>query len=175
MRDREWCNTLGFLSRRSSLKNERSLNNLSSIFMIFNPQGVKREVLIGKSSKSFDFERFFNWIYVKYLVESTWPLEPTHWLLECLGRLSSMDLSGPEHLSGPALFKIHFINLLSSKQNQSSLIPQHSLICHKLHLFKHTCDFPVGWTTTLNLQWRTSYYLKRLLALNIKMNIIANT
>ena len=169
MRDREWCNTLGFLSKRSSLKNERSLNNLSSIFMIFNAQGVKREVLIGKSSKSFDFERFFNWIYVKYLVESTWPLEPTHWLLECLGRLSSMDLSGP------ALFKIHFINLLSSKQNQSSLIPQHSLICHKLHLFKHTCDFPVGWTTTLNLQWRTSYYLKRLLALNIKMNIIANT
>ena len=60
MRDREWCNTLGFLSRRSSLKNERSLNNLSPIFMIFNPQGVKREVLIGKSSKSFGFERFFN-------------------------------------------------------------------------------------------------------------------
>ena len=122
MRDREWCNTLGFLSRRSSLKNERSLNNLSPIFMISNPQGVKREVLIGKSSKSFDFERFFNWIYVKYLVESTWSLEPTHWPLECLGRLNSMNLSGL------ALFKIHFINILSPKQNQSSLIPQHSLI-----------------------------------------------
>ena len=169
MRDREWCNTLGFLSRRSSLKNERSLNNLSPIFIISNPQGVKREVLIGKSSKSFDFERFFNWIYVKYLVESTWPLEPTHWPLECLGRLSSMNLSGL------ALFKIHFINILSSKQKQSSLIPQHSLIFYKLHLFKHNCDFSVRWTSTLNLQWRSSHYLKRLLGLNIKRNKIANT
>ena len=169
MRDREWCNTLGFLSRRSSLKNERSLNNLSPIFMISNPQGVKREVLIGKSSKSFDFERFFNWIYVKYLVESTWSLEPTHWPLECLGRLNSMNLSGL------ALFKIHFINILSPKQNQSSLIPQHSLIFYKLHLFKHNCDFSVRWTSTLNLQWRSSHYLKRLLGLNIKRNKIANT
>ena len=169
MRDREWCNTLGFLSRRSSLKNERSLNNLSPIFMLSNPQGVKREVLIGKSSKSFDFERFFNWIYVKYLVESTWSLEPTHWPLECLGRLNSMNLSGL------ALFKIHFINILSPKQNQSSLIPQHSLIFYKLHLFKHNCDFSVRWTSTLNLQWRSSHYLKRLLGLNIKRNKIANT
>ena len=41
----EWCGTLNFLFRRFSIKNERSLNNQSSISMISNPQGVKRRYL----------------------------------------------------------------------------------------------------------------------------------
>ena len=49
-------------------------------------------------------------------------------------------------------------------------IPQRSLICHKLHLFTRTYDFPIGRTTTLDPQWRASHYLKRLLWPNIKMN-----
>ena len=59
------------------------------------------------------------------------------------------------------------------------MIPNHfilqmSLICHMSNIFKCTCDFLVGRTTTLDLQWRASHYLKRLLWPNIKMNKIAS-
>ena len=64
MRYREWCDTSSFFSRRPSLKNERSLNDLNAIF---NPQGVNREVFIGKSPKSFDFGRVLNYICMKNL------------------------------------------------------------------------------------------------------------
>ena len=64
MRYQEWCGTLSFLSRRSSLKNERSLYNLSPTS---NPQGVKSEVFIGKNLKSFSFGRVLSHICVKDL------------------------------------------------------------------------------------------------------------
>ena len=53
-------------------------------------------------------------------------------------------------------------------------IPLGSLICYKPNIFRHTYDFPIGRTTTLDLQWRVSHYLKRLLRLNIKMSKIVN-
>ena len=55
MRYREWCDASSFFSRRPSLKNERSLNDLNAIS---NPQGVNREVFIVKSLKSFGLEEF---------------------------------------------------------------------------------------------------------------------
>ena len=53
-------------------------------------------------------------------------------------------------------------------------IPFRSLTCYKSNLFRRTCDFPVGWTTNVDLQWKVSHYLKGLLWLNIKRNKIAN-
>ena len=70
MRDWQWCHTLGFISRRPFLKNERSLNDLNVIpliSMICNPKGIKREVFIGKNLKSFGFGRVLNHICVKNL------------------------------------------------------------------------------------------------------------
>ena len=46
-------------------------------------------------------------------------------------------------------------------------IPQISLICYKSNIFRRTYDFLVGQTTTLDLQWRASHKLKRLLWSNI--------
>ena len=57
MRNQEWCGSLGFLSQRPSLRNVRFLNDLSPISY---PQGINREVFIGKSLKSFGFGRVPN-------------------------------------------------------------------------------------------------------------------
>ena len=64
MRYREWCDTSSFFSRRPSLKNERSLNDLNAIS---NPQGVNREVFIVKSLKILGFGRVLNYICMKNL------------------------------------------------------------------------------------------------------------
>ena len=47
-----------------------------------------------------------------------------------------------------------------------------SLICHKLNLFKHTCDFSIDGITTLDLQLRASHYLKSLLWPKLNWNKI---
>ena len=41
-------------------------------------------------------------------------------------------------------------------------------MCNKSNLFRRTCDFLIGQTTTLDFQWKASHYLKRLLWPNIK-------
>ena len=56
MRDLEWCETLGFLSKRSFLKNERSpKQSQCNLSTISNPPRVNRGVFIGKSPKNFGF------------------------------------------------------------------------------------------------------------------------
>ena len=127
--------------------------------------------------KSFSFGRFLNWICVKNSVESTWPLEPTHFPLERFGHLSGKAclscpkrLSIPGYLSNLALFQKLILNHFKFKTKLIPFIPQMSLTCHKPNLFRYTCDFLVGRTTTLNLQWRASHYLKRFIWSNIKKN-----
>ena len=145
------------------------------------------EVFIGKDLKNLSFGRFFKWNYVKILAKIAWPLEPTHGQLECLGHLSGMGhlrgmarLSGLEHLSAlghlsvPAQFKNSILNHLSSKQKPILLMLQHNLIFHKSNLFRHTYDFAVRWTTILDLQWRATHYLKRLLWSNIRTKLANN-
>ena len=69
MRDREQYDTLGFVFRRPSLKNERSLNDLNVIFpisMISNPQGIKKEGICRQKPKEFQFWKSFK-PYVKNL------------------------------------------------------------------------------------------------------------
>ena len=61
-----------------------------------------------------------------------------------------------------------------SKNDTEPFIPQISLICHKPYIFRCTCDFLVGRTTTIDLQWRASYYLKRLFWPNINWSKIVN-
>ena len=103
MRDWEWCDTSGFLSRKPSLQKTWFLNN---IYAISNPLGVNRGEFISKGPKSLYFKRFFNWNCMKISVEIAWLLEPTHWLLEQLGSLSDpKHLSTPSSLSGPTQFK----------------------------------------------------------------------
>ena len=71
MRDREWCNTLGFPTRRPSLKDVRSLNDLNTIFYnLFRSltlKGLKERVFIGKNPNRFGFERVLNQICMKNL------------------------------------------------------------------------------------------------------------
>ena len=147
--------------------------------MIFDPLGVNREVFISKNLKSLLFRRFLNWNCVKNSIESTWPLKPIYpHYLGCLNNMAR--LSGPEclsalgHLSSPVLFQKSILNHFKFKTKLNLLIPQQSLICHKLNLFRHPYNFPVGQTTTFDLQWRASHYLKRLLWPNIKKNKISN-
>ena len=168
MRDQEWCNTLSFFSRRSFLRNKRSLKTISMWSLHnFSNLFTLKEVFIGKSMKSLSFGRFLNWNCVKILVEIAWPLKPTHGPLMRLGRLSGMDrlsglecLSPPSCLSGPTLFEKPNLNhfKLKKKKKLILLIPRHNLICHKPNLFRHVCYFPIG-RTTLDLQWRANHYL----------------
>ena len=88
------------------------------------------------------------------------------WVLECWSALG--------HLSSPVLFQKSILNHFKFKTKLILLIPQQSLICHKLNLFRHPCNFPIGQTTTFDLRWRASHYLKRLLWPNIKKNKISN-
>ena len=81
MRYREWCDASSFFSRRPSLKNERSLNDLNAIS---NPQGVNREVFIVKSLKILGFGRVLNYICMKNLGKiyiTTQVNLPTTWTL----------------------------------------------------------------------------------------------
>lgn len=130
--------------------------------------GVIREVFIGKILKSFGYV----W---KISIEFTWFLEPTYPPLECLKHLRGMaclscleHLSGPEFLSALALLQKSISNHFKFKTKPILLIPQRSLIYYKLNLFRHMCDFSIGRTTTFDLQWRASHYIKRLLWPNIK-------
>ena len=106
---------------------------------------------------------------------NVWQLELAHPSLERLGRLRGMAcLSGTEclsalsRLSSLTLFQKSILNHLKFKTKPILLIAQQSLICHKPNLFRRTYDFLVWWTITLDLQWRVSHYLKRLLLPNIK-------
>ena len=103
----------------------------------------------------------------------TWPLEPTHFLLERFGHLSGKArlscpkrLSIPSYLSNLALFQKLILNHFKFKTKLIPFIPQSSLT-YKPNFFRYTCDFLVG-RTTLNLQWKASHYLKRFIWSNIK-------
>ena len=117
-------------------------------------------------------------LHKKFSTEYVWQLEPTHPPLErlrCLrviAHLSDLEcLSALSHLSGLSLFQKSILNHLKFKTKPILLIPQQSLIFQKPNLFRCIYDFLVGWTTTLDLQWRVSHYLKRLLWLNIYIYI----
>ena len=94
------------------------------------------------------------------------------WALECSRALEHLSALG--HLSVPAQFKNSILNHLSSKQKPILLMLQHNLIFHKSNLFRHTYDFAVRWTTILDLQWRATHYLKRLLWSNIRTKLANN-
>ena len=105
-------------------------------------------------------------IYLKY-VSKLGRTVMTAWVdLDCLSRIN--------HMSYPYYFWKIILQHFKSKNDTKSFIPQINLICHKLNFFRHTCDFLVGRTTTIDFQWRVSYYLKRLLWPNINWNKIAN-
>ena len=127
---------------------------------------------MGKSHKDFIIASFQIRVWVKLIqnrflnsIGPTWPLE---WslLLERANYLSGINrLSGINCLSGPCYFWKIILKHFISKNDNEPFIHQISLICHKLNLFRCKCDFLVGQTTTLDLQWRASHYLKRLLRL----------
>ena len=142
-------------------------------------KGLKRKVFVGKNLKSY-FGRVLNHMW-KISTEYAWFLKPTYWSFEHLGRLSGMArlsslecLIAPSHLSGPTLFQKSILKPFKFKTKLIHLIPKHSLICHKQNFFRCSCDFLVGQTTTLDLQWRVIHYPKKLLWPNKKRNKIVN-
>ena len=127
--------------------------------MIFNPQGVNREVFIGKSSKGFSFERVLNQICVKNLDRIYMTAQansPTTWSTSgaWVVRTTWVVLSAwASHTAWVALpfSKSPILNHFKFKTKLILFIPQRSLNCHKLNLFKHTNDFSDGRTTTFDL------------------------
>ena len=126
-----------------------------------------KEFWFWKSSKSICIKKILDKICM-----TAWASSPTAWASRALKRFGC--LSGPEclsalsRLSSLTLFQKSILNHLKFKTKPILLIAQQSLICHKPNLFRRTYDFLVWWTITLDLQWRVSHYLKRLLLPNIK-------
>ena len=138
--------------------------------------------------KRFGINRFLNSIYVKFKKKISNFLQKIHecssTLNHCLSTLGTWAVLSTWAILTLKLYisleRPLFLLAFTKKKTFCwfkilfLFIPLKSLTCHKSNLFKRTYDFLVEWTTTLDLQWRVSHYLKRLICLNINRNKIAN-